>query len=349
MHSLRLAVTLDLDPDADPKRAAKYFRKALENKPDEARYWSGYGQICLRLGKEKGPIKHCCCRRPCTKTVTEILDEIADGLCFLGKDEDARSVLMASRFRLGHDAQLEMLWNRFRFLELHRKQQSSKRRQALEEGSAVILPFVPSKETSGTPKGEPGILRNDCFSFPSPHANRLNGKNSDPAVLHETVSNVYRSLFGPPCFQVYGKGRFKRDWHIVDVYTSRRRDCGSGWPFFSGTCITWTASVIAVGQDFAEQLLREQSTEPASQGNPVLVEGAAYTTSTADLPPLPSLFPPLRKSWLTNAATPPRPAVWVVFMADWCQCELFRQGPHWWNRFENEASEIGRFGGIVTK
>jgi hypothetical protein len=27
---------------------------------------------------------------------------------------------------------------------------------------------------------------------------------------------------------------------------------------------------------------------------------------------------------------------------------LFRDGPHWWNRFENQASELGQFGGIVN-
>ncbi len=27
---------------------------------------------------------------------------------------------------------------------------------------------------------------------------------------------------------------------------------------------------------------------------------------------------------------------------------LFREGPHWWNFFENQASELGQFGGIVN-
>ena len=27
---------------------------------------------------------------------------------------------------------------------------------------------------------------------------------------------------------------------------------------------------------------------------------------------------------------------------------LFREGPHWWNRFENRASDQGQFGGIVN-
>ena len=176
----RLAVTLDLDPGADPKRSAKYYRKALENKPDEARYWSGYGQICLRLGKERAAYGAFVAAADLAPNDTDILDEIADGLCFLGKNEDARSVLTAARFRLGHDAELEQLWNRFRFLELHRKQQATKRQKALDEGAAAVLPFVPSKATSGAPKGEPGILRHDRFSQPAPHAARLPGLNSDP-------------------------------------------------------------------------------------------------------------------------------------------------------------------------
>jgi tetratricopeptide (TPR) repeat protein len=169
----RLAVTLDVDPDADPKRAAKYFRKALEQKPDEPRYWSGYGQICLRLGKEKAAYGAFVAAADLAPNDVEILDEITDGLCFLGKEEDARSVLTAARFRLGHDAELDQLWNRFRFLQLHRRQQAARRKQAMESGEAVILPFVPSKETSGPPKGEPGILRHDRLSRPAPHSTQL--------------------------------------------------------------------------------------------------------------------------------------------------------------------------------
>ena len=162
-----------MDPDADPKRAAKYFRKALECKPDEARYWSGYGQICLRLGRERSAYGAFVAAADLAPNDVEILDEIADGLCFLGKEEDARSVLTAARFRLGHDAELEQLWNRFRFLRCsHRRQQTERADKALDSGEAVILPFVPSKETS-TPKGEPGILRHDRLSRPTPHSTQL--------------------------------------------------------------------------------------------------------------------------------------------------------------------------------
>jgi tetratricopeptide (TPR) repeat protein len=177
----RLAVALDLDPDADPKRAAKHFRKALEHKPDEARYWSGYGQVCLRIGRDKAAYGAFVAAADLAPNDLDVLDEIADGLCFLGKEEDARSALMAARFRLGHDAGLEQLWNRFRFLQLHRTQQAARRRKALADGEAVILPFVPSKECEApAPKGEPGILRHDRFSRPAPHTARLPGMNTDP-------------------------------------------------------------------------------------------------------------------------------------------------------------------------
>lgn len=169
----RLAVTLDLDPEVDPKRAARHFRKALELKPDEARYWSGYGQICVRIGKEKTAYGAFIAAADLAPMDVAIIDEIADGLCFLGKEEDARSVLVGARFRLGHDSELEQLWNRFRFLQLHAEQQSARRLRALAEGEAVILPFIPSREMRET-VGDPVILRHDRFSAPVPHAAQMN-------------------------------------------------------------------------------------------------------------------------------------------------------------------------------
>src|SRR5260370_40377561 len=49
----------------------------------------------------------------------------------------------------------------------------------------------------------------------------------------------------------------------------------SRWPapFFRGTLITWTAAVIALGRDFAEDILREQRDAPASRERPVEVRG----------------------------------------------------------------------------
>jgi tetratricopeptide (TPR) repeat protein len=172
----QLAVVLDLEPDQQPKRAAKYFRKAVELLPDEARYWSGYGQICLRMGREKAALGAFIAAADLAPMDFDVIDEVTDGFCFLGREEDARSVLMAARFRLGHNPELEQLWNRFRFLQLHRKQQTSQRRKALAEGEAIVLPFVPATTPSES-EGEPGILRHDRFSRSTPHSPR---RKSDP-------------------------------------------------------------------------------------------------------------------------------------------------------------------------
>jgi len=174
----QLATVLDLEPDMPPKRASRYFRKALELKPDEARYWSGFGQICLRLGREKAAFGAFVAAADLAPMDTEIIDEIADGLCFLGRDEDARAVLMAARFRLGHSAELEQLWNRFRFLQLQRTQHAERRREALAQGEAVVLQFVSARAGSEPKASEPGsILRHDRQSRPAPHTQQ---RSSDP-------------------------------------------------------------------------------------------------------------------------------------------------------------------------
>jgi tetratricopeptide (TPR) repeat protein len=170
----QLGVAFDLDPNIEPKRAARHFKKAVELEPDNARYWSGYGQICVRRGKEKSAFGAFVAAADLAPMDLDVLDEVTEGLCFLGREEDARAVLMAARFRLGHTTELEQLWNRFRFLQLHRRQQADRRRKALAAGEAVVIPFVPANKEPSSPEGEPGILRHDRFSRPAPHSPRLN-------------------------------------------------------------------------------------------------------------------------------------------------------------------------------
>ena len=50
----------------------------------------------------------------------------------------------------------------------------------------------------------------------------------------------------------------------------------------AGRCITWTASVIAVGWDFAEALLFEQAHTPATRDFPVEVTGGRLRQRAAN-------------------------------------------------------------------
>jgi hypothetical protein len=170
-------------------------------------------------------------------------------------------------------------------------------------------------------------------------------------MFNRLATSILRRLGGPPCFQIYGKARPENDWRVIDIQATHRRDLDTRWPAFlwRGTCITWTAQVIAVGWDFAESVLCEQMREPASRECPVEVGGGRLRDLSrrvaAGVPTFASSgevlahecghsWQVLRMGWL----------YWPVGGA----VTLFREGPHWWNHFENQASELGQFGGIVN-
>jgi hypothetical protein len=170
-------------------------------------------------------------------------------------------------------------------------------------------------------------------------------------MFNSLASFLFRKLGGAPCFRIYGKARREPDWRQIDVFATHRRDLDSRWPapLFRGTCITWTSKVISVGWDFAAAVLREQTQEPASREHPVAVGGGrvrdAARRRAAGANPLVSASEVLaHECGHTHQA---RQLGWAYLPAG-AVFTLWREGPHWYNRFENQASEEGLFGGIVN-
>jgi hypothetical protein len=163
------------------------------------------------------------------------------------------------------------------------------------------------------------------------------------------LSWLFIKTGGPAAFQAYGKGESEAVWRVIDVIATDRRNSTSRWPFFGGTCITWTSRVIAVGWDFAEWVLREQMAAPASRELPVEVGGGR-------------LHDPKRRSAAQAPSFPLASEILAHECGHTCQARRFgplylpigaaftwwREGRHWWNWFENQASEIGQFGGIIS-
>ena len=89
-------------------------------------------------------------------------------------------------------------------------------------------------------------------------------------MFNELAAAWFRTLGGMPAFRIWGKARQDRQWRKIDVFASHRRDYDSSWPapFFRGTAITWCSEVIAVGWDFAQEVVWEQIAEPASRDHP---------------------------------------------------------------------------------
>ena len=103
-------------------------------------------------------------------------------------------------------------------------------------------------------------------------------------MLSELVTAWHRRLSGPPGFEIYGKTRRETVWRVIAVYPTHRRDRTSRLPLWRGTCITWTAGVIAVGRDFAATLLQEETAHPTSGRRPSRWAVGEYMMRRAVLP-----------------------------------------------------------------
>lgn len=153
-----------------------------------------------------------------------------------------------------------------------------------------------------------------------------------------------------PAYQIYGKTRREAMWRIISVVAVARRNMDSGWPrpFFAGTVITWTDSIIACGWDFAATILREQMKEPASRCIPVTVRAGRLADKNrriaAGFPAYPSASEILAHECGHTAQA--RRLSWL-YLPKGAVFTLWREGNGWLHQFENEASEQGQFGGIV--
>jgi hypothetical protein len=168
-------------------------------------------------------------------------------------------------------------------------------------------------------------------------------------VLNEIVTSLIRACSGRPCFRIYGRASYEPDWHVIDIFATHRRDYSSRWPLWRATCITWASSVIAVGWDFASWIIRDEKETPTSREKPVTVLGGRLRVAAPRL--------------AVGAAAAPTAA---EILAHECghsgqarrfgalywplvgPVTLTREGWHWWNHFENQASETGQYGGIVA-
>jgi hypothetical protein len=169
-------------------------------------------------------------------------------------------------------------------------------------------------------------------------------------MFNQLATSWFRML-GRPCFRVYGKARHEKEWRVIEVHATHRRNGDSRWPapLFRGTCITWTDAVIAVGWDFAEAVLREQMHNPASRERPVEVVGGRIR----DWPRRVAAGGGEQASASEVLAhecghTEQARRLGPAYLLTGALFTLFREGPHWWNNFENQASEQGRFGGIIS-
>jgi hypothetical protein len=169
-------------------------------------------------------------------------------------------------------------------------------------------------------------------------------------MFNSLATFCFRRLGGVPAFQIYGKARRETAWRVIDIQATSRRDHDSRWPapFWPGTCITWTSSVIAVGWDFALNVYREQSQHPATPEHPLEVAGGRLGNAERRLRAGATSFPSAGEVLAHECGhTAQAVRMGIAYLPTGAVFTLFREGPRLWNWFENAASEQGQFGGIV--
>ena len=168
-------------------------------------------------------------------------------------------------------------------------------------------------------------------------------------MLNDWLTDWLRWWGGVPAFLIFGKSSRESEWRTISVYTTSRRDFDSRWPLWRGTCVTWTSTVISMGDAVARQIIDEQALEPASRATPVVVAGGRLRNpmrrSAASAPELPTASEVLAHecghTWQALRLGP----AYLLLVGS---VTLFGEGPHSWNHFENDASEHGQFGGLVA-
>ncbi len=162
------------------------------------------------------------------------------------------------------------------------------------------------------------------------------------------LAQLIRWCSGLPAFRVYGKTRREPAWRIIDVYATSRRNDDSRWPLWRGTCTCWSSSLIAVGWDFARAFLDSPATWAISRDRPLTVAAGRLTDGSrraqCGAPACPSGAEILaHEIGHTGQALRFR----FLYLPIVGAVTVFGEGPRPWNRFENDASEQGQFGGIV--
>lgn len=169
-----------------------------------------------------------------------------------------------------------------------------------------------------------------------------------PSRSQDLATAALKSFGATVAFCILGRGRGEREWSEIAVVANHRRDANSRWPLWRNHCMTLTANLIAVGWTHAAALLAEQRMTPASAAEPVRVCGGRLRDAVrraavgADCGvSLSELM--AHECGHTAQARRMGFLYWPIVGA----VTLFREGPHWWQRYENEASEHGEFAGIL--
>lgn len=169
---VRYADAVEADPDGNLRKGYAALKRAICVDPHEPTYPAALGRLAARMGDFKlarRAFRRAARLRPESLTV---LAEIVAGFVSIGREAEARQVIVAARFRAPRDAGVIELWNRFRFDRLR-----SELARSSDAPRQMILRFPEPRVVGVVGGASAAVVRVDRHSRPAPHVLRLFGRS----------------------------------------------------------------------------------------------------------------------------------------------------------------------------
>ena len=139
---LLMATALQADDRGDLGRADEHYRRSLELDPKQVKCQADAGLLAVRLGRtEEGlaRLREAAAQAPAD---VDALRKLVKGLRLAGRGDEARDAIRAGLFRNPRSPRFRRLWQDYQFKQLHRAQQTGRRRRRVPaEDGPVLLPF----------------------------------------------------------------------------------------------------------------------------------------------------------------------------------------------------------------
>lgn len=143
-YHFMMAVALEDDPEADPRRAAYYFRQAARLDPANAEYFAAWGSFLIAHGKIRLGIRKLEKAVALAPEDAQYAQQLALGWVALRDFEKARRVALHALFRNPDDTRLRRLWDEIRWHEARYRQQ----RERMRNDQDPIIVRLPTKVQS---------------------------------------------------------------------------------------------------------------------------------------------------------------------------------------------------------
>ncbi len=169
----RLAECYLRDPQANVLRARTHLRVALDAAPAEPRYLAAYGELALRVDRERTGLKYLARAYQSAPHDLPILEQYLDALIQSGRVLQAQRLLRVAEFQFPGDQRFENLRLQCRF-QIARQQQ----RHQIESTTEPVLRF-PISSPDATPVRLQVVRQDAASRLARPHTLRLRLRRFD--------------------------------------------------------------------------------------------------------------------------------------------------------------------------